>query len=156
MHSTIFQVSNEPIRQEDWVNEDTVVEYSNTDCGIDYVVALTDDAEKKYQVARLAMQLGDMVTINPDGLSLTYNGGMDIWKRQFYKRIENIIATYKPQSLTLSSFHVKQEIVHPIGMDLFIMDGNWNADDSGEFMSWLEDLNVGDVIYFGVIMDYHF
>lgn len=158
MHSRIFQVSKKPIDCEMWPDADCVAEYSSPMFSIDYAVTISNHNERKGNIAALVDDLMGMFTLNPDGFSMTYNGGMDAWKTQYIESIKEQVAMLDEKNVFHSAqlYCIQSAIKHPLGSRLFVTDENEFATDSNEFMEWVDGLDAGDVVYFGAVMDYHY
>lgn len=158
MHSRIFQLSKQPIDTDMWPSADNIVEYSSTMYTIDYATAIENDDERKENVSDLVEVLNGMFVLNEDGLSMTYMGGMDVWKKKFIETLKMEVALLTPDNLfhSAKTWGIRDLIKRPLGGYLFTFDEDGWAVESDEFMEWADGLAVGDVVYVGAVMDYHF
>lgn len=158
MHSRIFQVDRGPIQRDEWPNEDAVVENSRSSL-IDYAFTLKDDEERKRNIANLANLIGGMFALNIDGISMTYKGGMEEWRKSYVAHIITTAESLNSENVfnSLQLFNLQKAIKHPLPYNLFILGDDEFAIDSVEFMEWVDRrFKVGDILYIGAVLDYHF
>lgn len=157
MHSNIYQVSLIPIDVEDYANVDLITENSNVFNGIDYASEIKDIDERKDAIERLITNLDGLFELSPDSQSMTYKGGIEEWKKKLVKRIreESDVLTEK-NIFGIATYYIQDTIKNCVGSYLFVFGLDDYAVDSCDFMQWVNDLSVGDKVYFGCVMDYHF
>lgn len=161
----IFQVSSEPIDRDYWAFESDVREYSYPICKIKYLSEISDDDDDEYNerkkvIAKFVETLGDVFTLNPDGQSMTYNGGVQQWKENYIQSLKDSVNALATDNVFIGPklwrLEHRLKYPEPMGHNLFIIDAACWADDSINFLSWVDCLNVGDTVYFGAVMEYSF
>lgn len=157
MHSKIFQVSKGPIKRSQFIDADTVAD--NTDW-VDYA-----DEESEERRIKLVQELINsalphgMFQIIDDGCTLIYQDGLDKWKEDYVKKIHQAAAAITPANV-LTWCSEKKELSdllkRPIGgYTMFVIEDNYCAEFSNEFMEFIKDIKPGDKIYVGAVLDYH-
>ena len=148
MHSRIFQVSLDPIQRESWPDDDVVVENTRSSL-IDYAFTLYNNDERKRSISNLASIIGSLFTLNADGVSMTYIGGMTEWKKSYVAHINTTASALNSNNVfgTLQLFRLQEAIKRPLSDNLFILGDEEFAVESVEFMEWIDRrFNVGDIL----------
>lgn len=160
MHSRIFQITKEQIAEENYLNEDTL-EQGDT-VAIDYcanignidrensIACLVDDVLPNGMFTRLGANI------------LRYNGGMEQWKADTVAEIQKRAAALTTDSFFYGCrlYDLKESVVNPLDTSfLFYMDAEGlenTASRSLDFMSYVNGLEEGTLLYIGGVIDYHF
>lgn len=161
MHSYIYQISQYPIGKDEYIGQDHIV--AGEMASIDYC----EEIEPSEHMAALHNLVGRvlpacMVTINPDGTSLTYHGGFTEWNREYVKSLL-VKATSVNETNVFKyigpTYQLQKAIVNPLGTDsLFVTeytDGIGTAERSRELMRIIGELQIGEKLYIGAILNYH-
>lgn len=161
MRSIIYQISRAPIGKEDYVDVDNV--YAGEFVSIDYVYEL-DDETRKEAITMLVNNIlpKGLFTLNEDGCSLTYMGGLNKWKQNHVDRLIGIAKTLTPKNVLKyigPLYDIQKSLINPLNTaSIFVIGTEGNsgtAEKSGELMCMLDYLKVGDKIYIGEVFGYH-
>lgn len=162
MNSIIIQISRNPIQKDEYVGVDNI--NSGDMVSVDYCYGIEPNAriETINRLIETILPKG-MFTLNPDGKSMTYHGGYTEWSRQYVETIHNkvtAISEFNVFKYTGPVFQLEKAIINPLGTDtLFITDfydGMGTAERSREFMQEVNELKIGDKLYIGAVLGYHF
>lgn len=97
MHSTIYQISTEPIAENDYLNIDRIVAGENA--SISYVCENSEDGRKFDIRFLLEHILPKGMFTSTDENALTYNGGFAIWRKSHFDNIKAISAELTPANV---------------------------------------------------------
>ena len=157
MHSNIYQISTMPIDKEDWLTPSYF--HDNSQDFADYIGDAYDGEERKECINSLGDLFDGVFTM--DGESLIYNGS-DKFVEDWCKEIQRRAASITPQTIfeNVNLFRLKKltDTTHIDISSRFYIE-EWNgcsgaADDLIGFCHY--KLNVGDRLYVGAVIDYHF
>jgi len=160
MHSTIYQISTEPIAEKDYLRIDNIV--AGEMASISYVSENNEDG-RKFDIKCLVEHIlpKGMFTFSDDN-SLTYNGGFTMWRKSHFDNIKGLSAQLTPANVMKWSGPIgqlKKAIVNPLGTDsLFVTEfygGAGTAECSADLMDIVSELKKGDRLYLGAILGYH-
>ena len=160
MHSLIFQISNCPIAEDNYIGIDHVE--AGEMASIDYCDEV-EQSERKSVIDNLVNRTlpASMFTINPDGESLTYGGGFTEWCRQYVRSLhDNAMAINEANVFKYigAAFQLQKAIVNPLATDiLFVTDlteGMGTAERSRQLMRIIGELQIGAKLYIGAILNY--
>lgn len=162
MHSTIFQIAEQPIGTDEYVGIDHVEAGEMT--SIDYCREVSQ-SERAKLIKTLAHRIlpAGMFSVNPDGETLTYKGGFTEWSKEYtaslHEKAEAIIET-NVFKCAGSAYRLQKAIANPLDTDtLFITnytEGMGVAERSRQLMRLIGSLQIGAKLYIGAILDYHF
>lgn len=161
MHSTVYQITKERVIEGNFLNEDTLTQ--GTDGNIDYCSDI-DATDRKWRIDNLVN------TILPKGMftqmendTIRYNGGIEAWKAEWVKRIQEKANLVTPANVTEwigATYHLKTELENPFGTgSLFYTDEEGVescANESGDFMAIVNELKEGEHLYIGGVIDYYY
>ncbi len=159
MHAWIYQISDSPI--EETLNEDTLYQGDGTD--YDYCSAISEEGRKNAMetLKDYILPLGMFRQI--DDAMFEYQGGIDEWKAQWVKRIQERAAELNVENVLQfvgHTYKLERELKNPQNTcSQFYLSSETDqtyAEELVELMRWIEDLEVGSKIYVGGIIDYHF
>lgn len=159
MHSRIYQFSLNPIGTDDYTSDNNITDSFHW---IDYVLEIDDEDERLEEIQYLVEHVlpKGMFELNADGDSITYKGGMEQWRRDFVERLHGLAGAITSQNIysSMKLFELEHEIKWPLGNNaMFVYVGDDTAMSNGNFMEcYVNDLNVGDVLYIGAVFDYHY
>jgi hypothetical protein len=160
MHSTIYQISTEPIAENDYLNIDRIVAGENA--SISYVCENSEDGRKFDIRFLLEHILPKGMFTSTDENTLTYNGGFAIWRKSHFDNIKAISAELTPANVMKWNGPIgqlKKAIINPLGVDaLFVTEfygGAGTAERSADLMDIIARLKKGDRLYIGAILGYH-
>lgn len=160
MHSTIYQISTEPIAENDYLNIDRIVAGENA--SISSVCENFEDG-REFDIRFL------LECILPKSMfsltyknTLTYMGGFTMWRKSHFDNIKDISATLTPANVMKWNGPIgqlKKAIINPLGTDaLFVTEfygGAGTAERSADLMDIVARLKKGDRLYIGAILGYH-
>lgn len=159
MHSRIYQISPNPIDTDDYPSDHEITDSSSW---IDYALEIDDEDERREEIQDLVewrLPKG-MFELNADGESITYKGGMEQWRRDFVERLHGLAGAITSQNVynSMKLFELTHGIKWPFGNEtMFIFEEDPAARTNGDFMEcYVNDLNIGDVLYIGAVFDYHY
>lgn len=160
MHSRIFQITTEQVERENYLNEDTLEQGDNV--LIDYCAEIDDD-EREENIACLVDDILPKGMFTRMGANIIrYNGGIEQWKAEAIAKIKEKAAALTADNYFhySSIYNLKNAVVNPLDTAyLFYTDAeggqNW-ADQSHEFMQFVNGLEEGTLLYIGGVIDYHF
>ena len=160
MHSRIFQITKEQAEQENYLNENTL-EQGDT-ASIDYCAEI-DLKDREESIAYLVDSILPKGMFTRLGANIIrYNGGMEQWKEEMVAQIKE-----KAAALTADNYFrfgelytLKNAVENPLDTAyLFYTDKeglqSW-ADQSYDFMSFVNGLEAGTLLYIGGVIEYHF
>lgn len=159
MHSNIFQISTEPIEKKRYCNPDDID--GGDMVSLDYAY----DAKTEERAALIRSLVEDilpqgMFTLNPDTETLTYNGGMAEWKKQYVADIHRHAMEVDEHNVMMwigKTYHLQTAIANPLDTAcLFITEAYGLAEHSRELMLMIDRLQEGEKLYIGAILGYHF
>lgn len=162
MHSFIFQVSTNPIHREDFINPDRINEGEIV--YIDYASEL-NDPERKQHIKGMVENLlpKGMFTLNPDGESATYKGGYTEWSKEYAKGIHERANVINPCNLFKGVgpvWQLQKYILNPLATDCLFVSafygGEGSIERSRSLMKIVSEMTIGQKLYFGAVLDYHF
>lgn len=157
MHSNIIQLSKQPIDREEWATPEQF--YDNSGDFADYIGDYKDDETRKEIIAWMASdEFGGIFSLEGD--HLVFNGLGD-FLRDWYTCIKVTAAELNHNEFdSMKLFKVKQAVkqTHCGVCSRFYIE-NWDG-----YAAPMEDLigfcksqlNEGDKVYVGAIIDYHF
>lgn len=160
MHSTIYQISTEPIAERDLLRIDNIV--AGEMASISYVCENDEDG-RNFDIKHLVEHIlpKGMFTISDDN-ALTYNGGFNMWKKSHFDKIKALSAQLKPANVMKYNGPIgelKKAITNPLGTAaLFVTEfygGAGTAECSADLMDMVSELKKGDKLYLGAILGYH-
>ena len=160
MHSTIYQISTEPIAENDYLNIDSIVAGENA--SISYVCENSEDG-RKFDIRFLLKHILPKGMFTPtEESTLTYNGGFAIWRKSHFDNIKAISAELTPANVMKWNGPIgqlKKAIINPLGVDaLFVTEfygGAGTAERSADLMDIIARLKKGYKLYIGAILGYH-
>ena len=161
MHSTIFQITKTRVEKENFLNEDTLMQWDNSH--FDYCAEM-DDKVRKEEIDYLVNHIlpkGMFELTSED--TILYKGGADKWKEDFVSEIRKKAEAITPDKV--------QDWIGPVyQLEKFLKDpldtGYWfytdaegvqsYAEQSYEFLREVCDLEPDTTLYIGGVIDYHF
>lgn len=162
MHSNIFQISDRPIEADDIIGIDRVT--AGDMASIDYTQEVSV-AERKAKIRILVESIlpKGMFALCEDGETIAYTGGFTEWRKSYISNIRakaedidegNVMKWIGP------AYQLKKAILNPLDTNfLFVTDfcdGCGLAERSRELMILVGNLQAGERLYIGAVLDYHF
>ena len=160
MHSLIFQISNCPIAEDNYIGIDHVE--AGEMASIDYCDEV-EQSERKSVIDNLVNRTlpASMFTINPDGESLTYGGGFTEWCRQYVRSLHDKAMAINEANVFKyigAAFQLQKAIVNPLdSVDYYVTesDSYGTAERSRDLMLMVGRLEAGAKLYIGEVLGYH-
>ena len=153
MHSRIFQVSAEPITEENYISEYRYDEYLVGQDGIDYVVESDSRTE-------------DIEWLKHNkGLEITENTIKVVSKKEFFEKSFEEFQEYveKFSNYTIEDFMNPQNWLDFYRLkDAYDDQNGFKIDDNDEYFgitsldNWVRNVEEGTTYYIGKTFDYHF
>ena len=160
MHSIIYQISTEPIDENDYLDIHHIV--AGETASISYVYENSEDGRKVDIRFLLEYILPKGMFTKTDEKTLTYKGGFTIWRKSHFDNLKAISATLTPANVMKWNGPIgqlKKAIINPLGVDaLFVTEfygGAGTAERSADLMDIIARLKKGDRLYIGAILGYH-
>lgn len=159
MHAWIFQLSEERI--EGYLCEDTLLQGDGSD--YDYCAAISEE-ERKRAVCSLMEDILPLGMFRlKDETTLVYQGGFELWKREWVERIQTKAAkvnTENVMNVCGEVYQLENELQNPLDTDahFYLCNDDYQtfAEKSAELMRMVKHLKEGDELYIGGIIDFHF
>ena len=159
MHSFIYQVNKTPIAKEDYLKADGARDGDMA--YIDYSDVISGE-EREQAIKQLVANVlpKGMFSLNPD-YNLTYNGGIEEWRKRYCEQLKAAVDRIKPEEvLSLTGvYKLRKTIMDPFNSSyLFVTDsygGYGTAECSVDFMWLISQMTKGDTLYIGGVCDYH-
>lgn len=161
MHAMVYQLSKEKMEKENWLNEDTLLQGDGSD--YDWCSELSAE-EREAAIETLAASILPTGMFRlMDGETLEYLGGLDKWKQSWVSVIQQKALCVNEVNVmdgTGETYRLEKEIKNPLHTDChFYLDSEGSqsyAEPSAELMRFIAELNVGDRLFIGGIIDFHF
>lgn len=161
MHSLIFQISDRPIAEDDYIGIDHVE--AGEMASIDYCDRI-EHPERNNAIHNLVGRTlpSCMFSVNSDGKSLTYHGGFTEWNREYVRSLHDKATAINEATVFKyvgPAYQLQKAIVNPLGTDILFVtdfaDGMGTAERSRQLMRIIGELQIGDKLYIGAVLDYH-
>lgn len=158
MHSYIIQISKSPISKDDYTR---TIDIEPSEL-IDYTSDIKDiDREDFLRTVVKWMPTGMFEYVNEN--CIRYLGGMTEWKKDYleylHKTIDNV-ETFTLFKYKNSIYEIERLVSNPLNTDILfgIVENGCGTSPqrSTDFMAFVDTLAIGDKIYVGSILDYHF
>lgn len=161
MHGKIFQITQEKVLKENFLNENTLKQGDGH--YYDYCAEISDE-ERKFHIAYLVENIlpKGMFTLVEENI-IRYNGGIEDWKRIFVETLQE-----KAKAVTIENctewigamYGLKEYLKDPLDTGYhFYMDEQGlyeEAEQSYEFLCTVSGLEPGTLLYIGGVIDFHF
>ena len=161
MHAMVYQLFTEKMEKENWLDEDTLLQGDGS--YYDWCSEISED-ERKAAIIELAtciLPAGMFRLI--DSETLEYLGGMNEWKKSWVANIHRKalgVNENNVMKLVGETYLLEKEIKNPLHTDShFYLEGEGYqtfAEPSAELMRLVDEMKVGDRLYIGGIIDFHF
>ncbi len=157
MHDNIFQVSRKPIARDDYPDTDLIAE--NTEW-----IGYCDEVDKGTRLNAIKHLVDEilpegMFSIDSEGDVLTYIGGLEEWAEEYVKKIQDAANKLTPSNILTwckEKKALKDIMRSPIGHStMFVLDNNLFAEFSCEFIEYINDMQPGDKLFIGSVLNYH-
>lgn len=157
MHNFIYQVSLQPINEDENINPEVLQEMNP---GImDYAYELDRNNQQSFLEQLVKIFPNGMFAIGDGNKCLDYLGGFSEWHHEFCGEINAVVNS----GMSLIPFEscdiLNRYINNPLNTkDLFVFDFSergGTAVRSIEAMRLISEMKVGDKLYVGAILGYH-
>lgn len=155
MHSKIFQLGSKPISEENYMQPD----YYDASSFADYIgTEVTDDARKDY-IESISRQLNEIFDL--DGEALVYKGNIDGFIKNWYADIRQKAEDLDETQVNTIQLHVLKSAIDRTHIDTayraYIEEWNGWAGPISDLINYVaKKMKVGDRLYIGSIIDYHY
>lgn len=153
-----YEISKEPIEEDDYLTMDSCVDYLEK-YDFDYCKdADCDDRLSDVERFPAIFPIGMFTKVGEN--SFRYNGGFAEWEKSFCSNLKGLAAGL-PDEGVLSDralYRIKHLIENPIGDYMFYFGEHFPTIQPGVmFMNlFVSNLKVGDVIYIGGVVYFHY
>lgn len=160
MHANIYQISKSEVDKDCYLDETTLY------CGDGNFIDYCSDIEECDREAEICKLVG---TFLPEGMftmvggnAIRYNGGIDAFLEKWIENIRKAVGKMTKDTITESyeRYRLRMAIDNPLNSDtLFYLDDDGTsgyAKRPGDFFDMLKDMEPGDLLYVGGIVDYHY
>lgn len=160
MHSSVFQITTEKIKEGGLLDENTL--HPGDSSGLDYCSDI-DDEERKERIEDLVDKIlpEGMFTLIDEN-TIRYNGGVEIWQEEWVRRIKEKCSLVTANNIQewRTLYDLQEAIENPLDAGSRFYDDNCGyssySEKSGVFMKSLNDLEAGTLLYIGGVVDYHY
>lgn len=158
MHSKIFQLSDKPISNDNFLCSEYF--YEDTQYFADYIGdEVTDEKERNECICDVAEEFSEMLEYIGDG-QLRYKGMANFlqdWVDAIKTAANALTADNILKEMNLYRLERLTQTTHKDSDRRFYVE-DWNcfAGDAADFVSWLSHLKEGTIIYVGSIIDFHY
>lgn len=160
MHSTIFQFNTSPIPEDEFLKEDKVT--GNMYSKIDYVSYIKDeDADERLD--RLVHFILPKGMFQRRGNILVYKGGYTEWSKGYCERLTKLASDITPAKCMKwigPTCQLQKACQNPLNTSCLFCDdftnGGGIANSSEVLMRIVSNMQIGEKLYIGRILDYHF
>jgi hypothetical protein len=155
VHSRIFQISESPVKKEDFLDESDFTEHWFTNEIADYV---SDEVDRLEDISLLRNRLNDIVTFDADTFSLLPNGKKKYFSAAYQTFTE---ARDKTLGLDLSEFasgKILSELIRKM-MDSYCEQFSFYVSLEDEIITldeFIRGAENGQTYHIGTTLDYHF
>ena len=157
MHADIIQITKVRVEDDAVLDENTIEPHGI----IDYTNNISEESRRE-SIKCFARLVGDMFDLVGED-ELVYNGGLDAFKEKWAQQIKDAAEKVTAENVLDwigARYQLEKIIKNPLQTStLFYFDEdgcNNYAEESEEFITFVSKLNVGDHIFIGGIVDYHF
>lgn len=158
MHGIMIQISNEEIPEEDYINEDKLESWIETEFDYIYGTKLNEEGRKSI-INNLVKNTLPRDMLEPVGKDvIRYKGGMDKWKKKFVSEIKKRANEVNEENCMLwfgELASLKHYLEDPFDINYrFFIEGE--IEKSYGLMDYINNFEPGTLFYIGGILMYHF
>lgn len=161
MHSYIFQISNEPIKREDFIGIDQIEAGDMASIDYAYETGLQERKECIQNLMGHVLPKG-MFDFNMEEDALVFKGGYAKWEKNYLEAIRTKMAKIDESNImkwTGPVYQLQKTILNPLDSNVLFVtefhDGSGTAELSAEFMRMVCNLQIGERLYIGAVFGYH-
>ena len=161
MHAKVYQITKHRVSKENYLNENTLQQGDSSN--YDYCSEISEEE----RVESINTLLNDIL---PKGMftkiasdELVFNGGTTDWIHNWVNAIHEKSKNVNVENVTDwigAAYQLKKVINNPLGTDshFYLSESNTQTygEESAELMRMVCKLRIGEHIYIGGIIDYHF
>ena len=161
MHSKIFQITENKVERDDYLDEDTLTQGDGS--FYDYCGNISEE-DRKEMIASLVnhvLPTGMFRLVGDD--EMVYMGGADLWKEKWVNAIHDkalLVNTENVLDWIGAAYQLEKELENPLHTDFnfYLSEDNAQsyAEPSKEFMKMVCGLEKGTHLFIGGVIDYHF
>ena len=156
MRNYIFQISTEKVDRENYLNESTMVNGSNSE--LDWCADI-DENDREKEITRLVNDvLPKGMFTRIDENTIRYNGGMEQWKMETIAKYKERVEAITPDNYFdySSIYGLECFCEDPLcGGCLFYLNDSGYAESSQVFMNYVDQLEKESLLYIGGVVMYH-
>lgn len=161
MHAKVYQITKRRVDKENYLNENTLTQGDSSD--YDYCSEISEE-ERAESINTLVNQIlpkGMFTLIGSD--ELVFNGGTPEWLQQWVDAIHKKSEEVNVMNVTHwigAAYQLQKVINNPLETDshFYLSEDNTQTygEPSAELMRMVCRLKIGERLYIGGIIDYHF
>ena len=161
MHAKVYQITKRRVDKENYLNENTLTQGDSSD--YDYCSEISEE-ERAESINTLVNQIlpkGMFTLIGSD--ELVFNGGTPEWLQQWVDTIHKKSEEVNVMNVTHwigAAYQLQKAINNPLVTDshFYLSEDNTQTygEESAELMRMVCKLKIGERLYIGGIIDYHF
>lgn len=152
MHNNIYQLSTRQLNAYEFITESSY-DPDEIDDFADYVQEVEGELSDVYDAFPFIPSMFD----RKDDM-LVYKGCEDIF-RKWHKEVCDKVARLSEEGLkdSMNTFRLRRALRTPFTEDRFVIeDYNVHPEPSSEFLQYCaKELKIGDVLYLGGVLDFH-
>ena len=161
MHAKVYQITKRRVDKENYLNENTLTQGDSSD--YDYCSEISEE-ERAESIDTLVNQIlpkGMFTLIGSD--ELVFNGGTPEWTQQWVINIHEKARDVTAKNVTNwigAAYQLQKVVNNPLATDshFYLSEDNTQTygEESAELMRMVCKLRIGERLYIGGIIDYHF
>lgn len=157
MHSYIIQIDCKPISRENYISEDIAF---NSEF-VDYSYEISPEEREELLKSLTEIFHAGIFEIK-DHDALVYTGGIEEWKKDWIEKIIDDVERLTPETVFQfpNLYNLENHVKNSLETDILFVLQCWTGDcivRSTEFMEYVNTkMKVGDAIYIGNVLGYHF
>ncbi len=159
MHSLIYQIGTKPFSEENQLDPDAIADNPKNTNLLDYAY----DVSEKVRAINIRILVEtilpmDMFDIDTEN-NLIYKGGFKSWREKYYESVMKCTNTLTPANIMGEGrklLSLNKTILNPLKTSVLFECGNGIVEQSLAVMSMVEHLRIGDVLYIGSVLGYHY
>lgn len=155
---TAYEISKEPIEEDDYLTEDSCYDYLDK-YNFDYCKdADCDDRLSDIEHFPAIFPKGMFTKVGEN--SFRYNGGLEKWKVSYCIKLKALAADLSTEGVLKDTtlYRIKSLIENPLGDYMFYFGESFPSLYRGDSVMRLliSNLKVGDIIYIGGVVYFHY
>lgn len=158
MNFTAYEISKEPIEEDAYLTQDSCIDYLDK---YDFSHCQdVDSVDRKSDIAHFPaiFPKGMFTPVGENGFR--YNGGFAEWEKSYCDKLKCLAAALPEEGVLQDNtlYSLKSHIEHPLGDYMFYFGQDFPSLYRGDsFMrKFVSNLKVGDIVYIGGVVYFHY